>query len=135
MRIKLIDFGSKRVPKRSHDNDAGLDVYVSRHYTIYPHETKVIPLGFGLVLPDGCAGFIFPRSSLSRQGIICQLPPIDSTYRGEVHAIVSNQSQTTFEINDGDRVGQLVILPIVVADLVAGELDERGAGCFGSTGR
>ena len=85
MKIKLIDFNGP-APVRAHDNDAGADVFSPRDQTIYPGQVYKLPLGFGLELPDGYVGYIFPRSSLSARGIVCELPPIDSGYRGEVHA-------------------------------------------------
>ena len=82
MKIKLIDFNGP-APVRAHDNDAGADVFSPRDQTIYPGQVYKLPLGFGLELPDGYVGYIFPRSSLSARGIVCELPPIDSGYRGE----------------------------------------------------
>ena len=93
------------------------------------------PLGFGLELPDGLVGYIFPRSSLSAKGIVCELPPIDSGYRGEVHAIVSNVGNDSYDIKKGDRIGQLVIMPVVVPEFTYDESAARGTGAFGSSGR
>lgn len=135
MKIKAIDFGYQHLPKRAHANDAGADVYSMRKCTLCPHETVKIPLGLGLVLPDGYAAFVFPRSGLSSKGIVCELPPIDSGYRGEIHAIVTNNSDVPFEINVGDRIGQLVITPVVIADFITDDIEERGTGAFGSTGK
>ena len=137
MKIKIIDFGAlpERLPLRAHSNDAGADVYSTISKTLYPGDVLKIPLGFGLELPDGYAGYIFPRSGLSAKGIVCELPPIDSSYRGEVHAIVSNISGRTYEIKDGDRVGQLVITPVVIADFITDAPTARGQGAFGHTRR
>ena len=135
MKIKLIDFGYKHKPTRAHENDAGADVYSPFEYVIYPGEVVKIPLGFGLELPDGYAAFIFPRSGLSASGIVCELPPIDSGYRGEVHAIVSNVGADYYRIHIGDRVGQLVVVPIVIADFITEDIKERGTGAFASTGK
>jgi len=139
MKVKVIDFGYETLPFRAHDNDAGADVHVCFHdksiCTIAPHETVKVPLGLGLCLPDGYAAFVFPRSGLSSKGIVCELPPIDSGYRGEIHAIVHNGSDEDFVIQNGARIGQLVILPIVVADFVTETGPERGDGAFGSTGK
>ena len=57
--------------------DAGADVYATKDISLSSGQTYAVPLGFGLELPDGFAGFIFPRSGLSRKGIVCELPPID----------------------------------------------------------
>lgn len=134
MKIKLIDFGGK-APVRAHDNDAGADVFSPREYMVYPGQVLKIPLGFGLELPDGMVGFIFPRSSLSARGIVCELPPIDAGYRGEVHAIITNVSSEGYCIKEGDRIGQLVILPLVVPEFTYNTYNERGTGAFGSSGR
>ena len=88
MKIKLINFNG-HAPVRAHDNDAGADVFAPKDQIIIPGQICKLPLGFGLILPDGMAGYIFPRSSLSAEGIFCELPPLDSGYRGDVHAIIS----------------------------------------------
>ena len=110
MKIRLIDFGvsKEHCPFRPHENDAGADVYVPFDCTLNPGDIIKIPLGFGLEIPDGYAGYVFPRSSLAIKGLVCELPPIDSGYRGEIHAIVSNVL----------KLGR-----------------DRGTGAFGSTGK
>lgn len=133
MKIKLIDFNG-HAPVRAHDNDAGADVFSPHDQTIYPGQVYKLPLGFGLELPDGYAGYIFPRSSLSSKGIVCELPPIDSGYRGEVHAIISNVSNSSYDIKEGERIGQLVIMPVILPEFTYEKSAERGAGAFGSTG-
>lgn len=134
MKVKVIDFGYQKLPFRAHENDAGADVHVVGEHKIPAHKTKKIPLGLGLILPDGYAAFVFPRSGLASKGIVCELPPIDSGYRGEIHAIVSNLTDEVFTVHDGDRIGQLVITPIVIADFTTDDIKERGTGAFGSTG-
>ena len=142
MKIKVIDFGYDRLPKRAHGNDAGADVYarLKDHQggpgvaLIYPHTTAKIPLGLGLELPDGYMACVYPRSGLSTKGIVCELPPIDSGYRGEIHAIVSNLGEEPFLVKDGERIGQLVVTPVVIADFVTETGKQRGEGAFGSTG-
>lgn len=138
MKVKVIDFGYEKLPMRAHANDAGADVHVCFHdcknVIIGPHVTVKVPLGLGLVLPDGYMACVYPRSGLASKGIVCELPPIDSGYRGEIHAIVSNLSDKPYEICNGDRIGQLVITPVVVADFITEDIKERGTGAFGSTG-
>ncbi len=72
---------------------------------IRPGEICKMPLEFGLLVPDGYAGFVFPKSGLSAQGIVCELPPIDSGYTGEIHAIISNIGNREYKIKMGDKVG------------------------------
>lgn len=92
-----------------------------------------MPLGFGIEVPDGYAAYVFPRSSMAAKGLVCELPPVDSGYRGEIHAIISNVSSRTQAIQKGARVGQLIITPVVIADFVSTLGEERGTGGFGST--
>lgn len=138
MNIKLINFGYEQPPKRAHHNDAGADVYIRERVRLFAHETKALPLGFGLVLPDGYMGIIQPRSGHARRGIIAHIPPIDSGYRGEVHAIVTNTTGQDVFLEAGERVGQLVILPIIIANFIEEDRDlgpSRGEAAFNSTGK
>lgn len=135
MKVKVLDFGYTQLPKRAHENDAGADVYSTVDIVIAPNTVAKIPLGFGLVLPDGYAGFIFPRSGMSAKGITAELPPIDSGYRGEVHAILTNNGREHYSVHKGDRVGQLVITPVVIADFITDDIAQRGENAFGSTGK
>lgn len=135
MKVKLIDFGYAHPPKRAHVNDAGADVFAPYDLTLQPGEGHKMPLGFGVEIPDGYAGWIFPRGSLSVAGVVCELPPIDSGYTGEVHAVLSNVSKRAYRINAGDRIGQLVIMPVVIFDFLTDTPPARGADAFGSSGR
>ena len=136
MKIKLIKFDNyDKAPFRAHYNDAGADVYSTQDILLEPHTTIKIPLGFGLELPDGFMACIFPRSGLTSKGIISNIPPIDSGYRGEIHAIITNTTDNTYIINKNDRIGQLVILPIILCDFVEKLDNTRGEGGFGSTGK
>lgn len=133
MKIKIIDFGGI-TPERAHYNDAGADVFSLDSYVINPGETLKIPLGFGLEIPDGYVGFIFPRSGLSSRGIVSELAPIDSGYRGEIHAIIHNQNNEKVHFDKGQKIGQIVIFPLVLAEFSDHLDNSRGAGAFGSTG-
>ena len=135
MRIQTIDFGAEHLPYRAHENDAGADVYAQANITLKAHTAMRVPLGFGLYIPDGYVGFVCPRSGLSSKGISCELAPIDSGYRGEIHAIMVNNTDTDYQVSAGDRVGQIVILPCIIAEFTREHLLERGIGAFGSTGK
>ena len=136
MKIKLIDFGvpEGHRPYRAHDNDTGADVYMPYDCTLQPGEIAKVPLGFGIEVPDGYAGYVFPRSSMAVKGLVCELPPVDSGYRGEIHAIISNVSNEAHTISKDTRIGQFVITPVVIADFVSERKDERGTSAFGGTG-
>lgn len=134
MQIKLIDFGYEHPPKRAHYNDAGADVYTTEDIYISRHKTVKLPLGFGIDLPDGFMALVVPRSGMSTQGLVSELSPIDSGYKGEIHAIVSNMNISEHFIPKGTRIAQLVIVPIVVAEFKNEMGEVRGENSFGSTG-
>lgn len=137
MKIKVnrvTDDTDIKLPTRAHYNDAGADVYTIFGETLRPHETRRIPLGFSLDLPDGVMACVFPRSGMSLEGLVCELPPIDSGYTGEVCATVTNLTDKLKKVPGGTRIGQLVVMPIVLADFVEQLGEERGDGAFGSTG-
>ena len=87
--LNIINYGGW-APKRAHPGDAGADCYALADYVVKPHETIRIPLGFGTEIPDGMVGFILPRSSMASRGLVAQAVPVDSNYRGEIHAIITN---------------------------------------------
>ena len=125
MKIRMHSFGvtKERCPLRLHENDAGADVYMPFDCTLNPGE-----------IPDGFAGFVFPRSSLAVNGLVCELPPIDSGYRGEIHAIISNVSNQQQNLKKSTRIGQLIIFPVIIADFVFELGEQRDTNAFGSTG-
>lgn len=133
MKIKLLNFGGIK-PDRAHYNDAGADVFSLDNYVINPGETLKVPLGIGLEIPDGYVGFICPKSGLSSRGLVSELSPIDSGYRGEVHVILHNQSDEKIMIKKNKKIGQVVILPVVLAEFTENLDNSRGTGAFGSTG-
>lgn len=139
MKIRLINFGGK-APQRAHYNDAGADVFASikdwhSQIVAKPGQITKVPLGVGLELPDGFVAFVLPRSGMSaNKGITTEVVPIDSGYRGEIHAIVHNASTTDYVIKDGDKIAQLVIVPTVLATFTFNNEKERDEAAFGSTG-
>ena len=134
MQIKVIRFKDEAIlPQRIYYNDAGADVRSMNTYSIQPHTTVKIPLGFGIKLPDGLQCYVCPRSGLASKGIISQIPPIDSGYTGEIHAIITNTTDKVYIINKNDKIAQLIITPILLVDFVESLGEERGANGFGST--
>ena len=135
MKIKLIKFDDNlQPPKRAHYNDAGADIFAPADVYIPKGQTVKVPLGFGVEIPNGYMGCIYSRSSLSAKGLACEMPPIDSGYRGEIHAVITNHTSEMQKLEKGSRIGQLVIHPIAVPDFVDNYESERGGGAFGSTG-
>ena len=131
-----------RLPSRAHAGDAGLDLYSCEAAHIGPGERWSIGTGVAMEIPEGHAGLVLPRSGLAREhGITLVNAPglIDSGYRGEVRVLLLNTDPAeTFRIEPGDRIAQLLLTPISVAEPVeATVLSEsaRGGGGFGSSGR
>lgn len=135
MYIKLLKKDNFLIPpKRSHLTDAGADVVSTIKATIKPHEVLPIPLGYGVEIPNGYVGYLLPRSGHAKQSLSVLTPPIDSGYTGELILLLANLSNTPKTIEVGQRVGQLVIMPIVIADFIDTDYDERGDRGFNSTG-
>jgi len=130
------------LPSRAHEGDAGLDLYSCEAAHIGPGERWGVGTGVGVEIPEGHAGLVLPRSGLARDhGIALVNAPglIDSGYRGELRVLLLNTDPAeTFRVEPGDRIAQLVLTPIVTADVVETQaLSEsaRGEGGFGSSGR
>lgn len=130
------------LPTRAHEGDAGLDLHASEAAHIGPGERWGIGTGVAVEIPEGHAGLVLPRSGLARDhGISLVNAPglIDSGYRGELRVLLlNNDPAEIFRISAGDRIAQLVLVPVAIADPVeAPELagSERGEGGFGSSGR
>ena len=129
------------LPSYAHEGDAGLDLYAASTLTLEPLERALVPTGLAVAIPDGYAGFIQPRSGLAiRSGLSFANTPglIDSHYRGEIRVVAINlDPDTPIHIQRGDKIAQLVIQPVALAELVeVASLDAtaRGEGGFGSTG-
>jgi dUTP pyrophosphatase len=142
IKIKKINPNAK-TPFRATSGSAGADLFaeIEADIIIKPAERKLIPTGLIIEIPDGYGGFVFPRSSLaSKHGISLSncVGVIDSDYRGEVKIPLINHGEEDFAVKPGDRVAQLVVLPVCQAVFVHDdELTEtnRGMGGFGSTGK
>lgn len=132
------------LPQYETPGSAGLDLRacLDAPVTLAPGQRALIPTGLAIALPSPqYAAMVFARSGLaSRHGIALSngVGVIDSDYRGEVKIAMINLSQESYEIQPGDRICQLVILPVEQAVLsFVNTLEEtaRGQGGFGSTGR
>ena len=143
MQLRVSQLGEEAVlPTRAHDGDAGLDLYACEAAHIGPGERWSVGTGVAVEIPEGHAGLVLPRSGLARKhGISLVNSPglIDAGYRGEVRVLLLNTDPAeTFRVEPGDRIAQLVVSPVVLAEPVEVEtLTEtaRGTGGFGSSGR
>jgi dUTP pyrophosphatase len=141
LRITRLTHGAK-LPSRTHQGDAGLDLHAAEAATIEPGARAAVATGIAVEIPAGFAGLVLPRSGLAaRHGIALVNAPglIDSGYRGEVRVLLLNTDRARrFDIAPGDRIAQLVLTPVADAEPVeVAELatSVRGEGGFGSSGR
>ncbi len=142
IRVKILRDGA-RLPTYGSAEAAGADLYacLEASVTIGPGETAFIPTGIALEVPKSCAGLIYARSGLAcKRGLAPanKVGVIDSDYRGEILVALHNHGSHAQIVENGERVAQLVITPVLTpAYRVAEELSDtaRDAGGFGSTGK
>jgi dUTP pyrophosphatase len=131
------------VPQYQTAGAAGLDLCaaIDEPITIQPRGRSAISTGLAMAIPEGFEGQIRPRSGLAmKHGITCTNAPgtVDADFRGAVSVLLINHGSEPFTVEPGHRIAQLVIAPVIQAELVeTEELSEtaRGSGGFGSTGR
>ncbi len=142
VKVKKLD-PRAQLPARGSDLAAGADLRacMDGDVTIGPGETVFIHTGIAAEIPPGYAGLVFARSGLaSKSGLAPanKVGVVDSDYRGEFMVALHNHSREAVTVQPGQRVAQLVIVPVAVSDFVeVQELTEtqRGSGGFGSTGK
>jgi dUTP pyrophosphatase len=129
------------LPTRAHDSDAGLDLYAAEGARIGPGQRVSVGTGLAVAVPEGLAGLVLPRSGLAlKHGVTLANSPglIDPGYRGEVRIVLLNTDRTAeFRIAAGDRVAQLLLVPVAHAspnEADSLESTSRGQAGFGSSG-
>lgn len=139
-----LDPDCAHAPTRAHDGDAGLDLRVQRHLTVACGRTVMTDTGVHVAVPEGHVGLVFIRSSVGAKRkvhLANGTGVIDSGYRGSIGLALHNFGRYPVTFSAGERVAQLVILPIFTGpDVQVDRLDmlgesTRGHGGFGSTGR
>ena len=142
MNVKIVNKSKHALPQYSTTFSAGMDLKANLNETILlkPLERAIVPTGIYIALPESYEAQIRPRSGLAaKHGITVLNTPgtIDADYRGEIKVIMVNLSDQNFEINDGERICQMVIAKHeTIAWQQVENLTEtqRGEGGFGSTG-
>ena len=133
----MLDEGAY-MPTRAYSTDAGLDLYSPVDVMIMPRANAVIDTGVHVELPLGSVGFLKSKSGLNIKHGILGEGVIDAGYTGSIRVKLYNHSGEEYYIQRGDKITQLVILPVILPDLEQVEMLEdtdRGANGFGSTGR
>ena len=140
--IKKLD-SKVQLPKYKTDGSSGMDLmaFLESPVNLKPQESELIPTGISIAIPEDTEVQIRPRSGLAAKSNISVLNTpgtIDSDYRGEIKVIIYNHGEKEFIINNGDRIAQMVLAPVIKMDLEeTNDLPEtiRGEGGFGSTGK
>jgi dUTP pyrophosphatase len=129
------------VPAYAHPGDAGADLVATETVVLGPGERATVGTGSAIALPDGYVAFVVPRSGLAAQhGITVVNTPgtVDAGYRGEIRVILLNTDRSTpYTVTAGDRIAQLIVMPVSRARFVPVERlpgSHRADGGFGSTG-
>ena len=143
IKIQIKNLSNNPLPEYKTNGSVGMDLqaYLNDSVILHPGCRMLVPTGIKIGLPEGYEAQVRPRSGLAlKNGITCLNTPgtIDSDYRGEIGVILINHSAHPFTINPGDRIAQLVINKVEIADFVeVKELSdtERGEGGFGHTGK
>ena len=130
-------------PKYKTDGSSGVDLsaFLEKKVVIKPNSSELIPTGLQVAIPEELEIQIRPRSGLAAKesiGVLNSPGTIDSDYRGELKIILFNHGKEDFTINNGDRIAQMVLVPILKMEFE--EVDSlpdtvRGQGGFGSTGK
>lgn len=126
------------MPTRAHEDDAGLDIYTPDMLIIKPHKAVTVDTGIHVEIPRGYVGFLKSKSGLNVKRNLIGEGVIDSGYTGSIVVKLYNLGEDIVLINEGEKIIQLVLLPIITPELeVVDKLEEteRGTGGFGSTGR
>lgn len=143
MKIKIVNKSAFPLPEYATEHSAGMDLKadIQEPAELAPLQRMMVPTGLYIALPEGTEAQIRPRSGLAaKHGITVLNSPgtIDADYRGEIKVILVNLSDTSFTINPGERIAQMVIARYEKAEWEETEVldrTDRGDGGFGSTGR
>lgn len=133
---------SGRLPEYKTKGASGFDIqaYLDEPVTLKPGERKLVPTGLFFEIPEGCEAQVRARSGLAIKhgiGLVNSIGTIDSDYRGEIKVPLINFGDEEFTIKDGERIAQVVLMPVIRAELhLSDELSDtdRGEGGFGHTG-
>jgi len=141
MRIEISKIHDDAViPHYVHPGDSGMDLYSVEDTTIEPGTTAFVPTGLKIAVPEGYEAQVRPKSGLALKHSITVLNTpgtVDSSYRGEICVILINHGREPFQVHKHTKIAQMVICPVVQAEIAEVEnLNDtvRGEGGFGSTG-
>lgn len=137
MKIKAVIDPGAILPTRAHKDDAGLDLYATEDAIIFRDGSYTFDTGVHVAIPEGYVGFLKSKSGLNINNGLQSAGVIDCGYTGSIRVKLYNHSHKMVRIKRGQKISQLVILPIITPELeIVDELEdtERGDGGFGSSG-
>lgn len=137
IKVKKLKEGAK-LPKYALPGDVGMDMYAMETVTIPPMGQHRFWHGFALEFPEGYGGIVMDKGSISKAGLLHLGGVYDAGYRGEYNTHLINLSDKPYTFEEGDKVSQLVIMPVAIVELEETDIlseSERGEGMFGSTGK
>lgn len=139
MKLRIILDDGARVPTRAHECDAGMDLYAREDKVVRARCSACFDTGVHIEIPAGYAGFIKSKSGLNVKHNLISDGVVDAEYQGSVCVKLYNLGETDYQIKAGDKISQLVIVPVNTPELELtdsfGAATNRGNGGFGSSGR
>lgn len=138
MKLKVVLDPGAILPTRAHPTDAGLDLYAKNNAIIRPGTWAQFDTGVHVEIPEGYVGMVTSKSGLMSKEGLTSRGTIDSGYTGSIRVALFNHSIKNAYIQKGQKISQLVVLPIITPELeVVDSLEDtdRGTGGFGSTGK
>lgn len=146
IKVKVFNAGGQQLPNYKMEGDSGMDLRadIPAPVVLHPMERKLIPSGIHIELPEGYEVQVRSRSGLSSKNgimVVNGVGTVDNSYRGDIGACLINLSNVNFTINPGDRVAQIVFMPVShakwveVKDASGLSNTERGEDGFGHTGK
>lgn len=136
MKVKLDN--DAYMPTRAHNTDAGLDIRAKHGGVVKAHGSTTFFTGVHVEIPEHTAGLLVSKSGLNVNHDITSTGLIDEGYTGEIAVKLINHGDHDYEVEPGDKISQLVIIPVCYPDLIyvsSLEKSDRGDSGFGSTGR
>jgi len=138
MKVCLLTSTAK-VPRRAHVSDAGLDLFSDESIVVNPGDRVPVGTGVSLGIPVGYVGLIWEKSGLAlKHGLHCMGGVIDSGYTGEIKVILYNASNSSYTIQQGHKIAQLLLQQVYLGDITVVDTlleSDRGQKGFGSTGK
>src|SRR3989338_36804 len=126
-----------KLPTRAYGGDLAYDLYSAERHVINPSEQKAVGTGISVEFPERWGGVIKDRSSMAAKMIYTSAGVIDNGYRGEIKVLLRNDSGTPFIIEIGDKIAQLIPIPVIDWEIIETDIKEsnRNTNGFGSSGK